>query len=366
MGIPAIFPYSMPAEAELPANKVAWRPDPQRAVLLIHDMQNYFLKPYNTAESPIVELFSNISRIRSECAKLGIPVVYSAQLGGQRPDERGLLQDFWGPGIGTDPFEAQIAAEVAPGVQDIQMTKWRYSAFQRTDLLQWMRDQARDQLIVSGIYAHIGCLLSSCEAFMQDIQPFFVADAVADFSLEKHKLALTYASERCAVTLTTQRLLAELNAATSANGPGGNQEHSLSSSYPSQTAGTGLNLPSPNQTGQSARSSLQATASASQDIAASPSLAAKPSSYEQLRQQVADLLQEAAEEIGGQDNLVELWGLDSIRIMSLAERFSREGEEIAFTELAERPTLDDWWQLLSARMSPSIPNVDYFLLGKEV
>ncbi|MUG43520.1 isochorismatase family protein [Paenibacillus woosongensis] len=350
MGIPAIFPYSMPAEAELPANKVAWRPDPQRAVLLIHDMQNYFLKPYNTAESPIAELFSNIPRIRSECAKLGIPVVYSAQLGGQRPDERGLLQDFWGPGIGTDPFEAQIAAEVAPGIQDILMTKWRYSAFQRTDLLEWMREQARDQLIVSGIYAHIGCLLTSCEAFMQDIQPFFVADAVADFSLEKHKLALTYAAERCAVTLTTQRLLAELNSAVSANEPGGYQEHSFSSSF----------------SAQSARSSLQATASANQVIAASRALAVLPSSYEQLRQQVAELLQEAAEEIGGQDNLVELWGLDSIRIMSLAERFSRGGEEIAFAELAEGPTLENWWQLLSARVSPSIPNVDYFSLGKEV
>ncbi|GAA0134024.1 isochorismatase [Paenibacillus sp. YSY-4.3] len=347
MGIPAILPYSMPAEAELPANKVAWQPDSQRAVLLIHDMQNYFLKAFNTAESPVVELFSNIARLRTECAKLGIPVVYSAQLGGQRPDERGLLQDFWGPGIAPDPLEAQIAAEVAPGKQDILMTKWRYSAFQKTDLLQSMREQQRDQLIVCGIYAHIGCLLTSCEAFMQDIQPFFVADAVADFSLEKHKLALTYAAERCAVTLTTQRLLDELNAATSAGQPVGTTVGHV---------GTERNLPPTNEQ----------AAPASEAIASSLSQSANPSSYEQLRQQVADLLHEAAEEIGGQDDLIELWGLDSIRIMSLAERFSREGGEIAFTELAERPTLEDWWQLLSVRVTPSIPNVDYFSVRKGV
>ncbi|WP_055108573.1 isochorismatase family protein [Paenibacillus ihumii] len=325
MGIPAISPYTMPAEGELPANKVAWRPDPQRAVLLIHDMQNYFLKAYNIAESPVVELFSNISRLRTECAKLGIPVVYSAQPGGQRPEDRGLLQDFWGPGIGTDPYEAQIAAEVAPGDQDILMTKWRYSAFQKTDLLQRMREQGRDQLIICGIYAHIGCLLTSCEAFMQDIQPFLVADAVADFSFEKHKLALTYAAERCAVTLTTQRLLADIGGAESA--------------VQSGDASTGQ-----------------------PDVA----LASSPLTYEQLRQLVADLLQEAAEEIGRQDDLVELWGLDSIRIMSLAERFSRDGSEVAFADLAERPTLGDWWQLLSARLSPSIPNVDYYPLEKGV
>ncbi|WP_110933223.1 isochorismatase family protein [Paenibacillus bouchesdurhonensis] len=327
MGIPSISPYSMPVEAELPANKVAWRPDPQRAVLLIHDMQNYFLKAYNTEESPVVELFSNISRLRSECEMLGIPVVYSAQLGGQSPEERGLLQDFWGPGIGAEPFQSQIAFEVAPGKQDLLMTKWRYSAFQKTDLLQFIQGHGRDQLIVCGIYAHIGCLLTSCEAFMQDIQPFFVADAVADFSLEKHRMALTYAAERCAVTLTTHRLITELNEASSSEQPilSANEE------------------------------SVQFSAEAS-----------GPLSIEQLRKQVARILQEEAEAIGAQDDLVALWGLDSIRIMSLAEKFSRCGLEITFAELAERPTLEAWWLLLSARMGPSIPNVDYFLVRKGV
>ncbi|MFD3258202.1 isochorismatase family protein [Paenibacillus lentus] len=344
MGIPAIFPYSMPVEAELPANKVAWQPEPQRAVLLIHDMQNYFLKAYNTTESPVVELFTNISRLRNQCAKLGIPVVYSAQIGGQSPEERGLLQDFWGPGMEADPFQSQIAAEVAPGEQDLVMTKWRYSAFQKTNLLQVIQEHGRNQLIVSGIYAHIGCLLTSCEAFMQDIQPFFVADAVADFSLEKHKLALTYASERCAVTLTTRQLLAALGEGSPAGQPSGS-----SAGKPS--------LASTEQLGPLA---------ANEEIAASSAEAPCPWSYEHLRQQVADLLQEAAESIGGQDDLIAYWGLDSIRIMSLAEQFSRRGMEINFAELAERPTLEEWWMLLSARMSPSIPNVDYFSVRKEV
>ena len=38
---------------------------------------------------------------------------------------------------------------------------------------------------------------------MDGIEPFFVADAVADFSLEHHKQALEYASNRCAVTTST-------------------------------------------------------------------------------------------------------------------------------------------------------------------
>ncbi|MCP2163843.1 isochorismatase family protein [Goodfellowiella coeruleoviolacea] len=219
MAIPSIQPYRMPVESELPANRVDWRPDPDRAVLLIHDMQRYFLRAFPAGRSPVLELVENIRALRERCAARGVPVVYSAQPGAQSRQQRGLQQDFWGDGVGGAD-EQRIVDDLAPGATDVLLTKWRYSAFQRTDLADLLRDQGRDQLVITGIYGHIGCLMTAAEAFMRDIQVFLVADAVADFSAQHHRMALDYVAQRCGVTLSTRAATAALAPAAPVGTPG--------------------------------------------------------------------------------------------------------------------------------------------------
>jgi bifunctional isochorismate lyase/aryl carrier protein len=109
--------------------------------------------------------------------------------------------------MGTDDNGRQIIGELAPGPRDVVLTKWRYSAFHGTTLANILHRYRCDQLVICGIYAHIGCLLTACDAFTRDIEPFLVADAVADFSVERHRMGLDYAAQRCAVTITTQGIL---------------------------------------------------------------------------------------------------------------------------------------------------------------
>ncbi|QHE87700.1 isochorismatase family protein [Hydrogenophaga sp. BPS33] len=207
MSIPAITPYPMPTETA--SNRVAWRPDARRAALLVHDMQAYFLNKFDRAQSPAPELVANAFALREACSAAGVPVFYTAQPVEQPAHDRALLNDFWGPGLTDARFHAEqpIIDELAPRANDVVLTKWRYSAFQRSDLAEQLRALGRDQLIVCGIYAHIGCMATALEAFMRDIQAFLVIDAVADFSLAEHRMAVDYVSRRCGASLT----LAQVN-----------------------------------------------------------------------------------------------------------------------------------------------------------
>jgi isochorismate hydrolase len=209
MGIPTITGYPMPTDRDLPPETLHWRCQAQRAALLVHDMQGYFLRPFPDDRPPLADLLSNVAALIATARGNDVPVFYTAQPGAMTEQERGLLADVWGPGMGAAAEDRDIVAAVAPRPHEPVVTKWRYSAFERTTLATLLG--RRDQLIICGVYAHVGCLMTACGAFARDIQPFLVADAIADFDADYHALALRYAAERCARTPTTRQLVAELS-----------------------------------------------------------------------------------------------------------------------------------------------------------
>src|SRR5689334_18677028 len=103
MAIPTIRPYPMPTAADLPTNVAGWRPDPGRAVLLVHDLQRYFVAAFPAGAPPVTELLSNVAALLAVARARGVPVVYTAQPGGASAQRRGLLADFWGPGMSAEP-----------------------------------------------------------------------------------------------------------------------------------------------------------------------------------------------------------------------------------------------------------------------
>lgn len=207
MAIADIDAYYMPEAEELPSNVAPWRIDRNRAALLIHDMQGYFLAPYDLRKSPARELLAHTAELKRSFEDAEAPVLYSVQPGGMMPEERGLMSDFWGPGMTGADVDRRISGELRPNPQNTVITKWRASAFFRTDLLNIMQGLGRDQLVIAGIYAHVGILMTANDAYSNDVQPFVVADAIADFSRQSHMGTIEYLAGRCAVVTTTSSVL---------------------------------------------------------------------------------------------------------------------------------------------------------------
>ncbi len=210
-GLPSIAAYPLPQPSELPQARGPWRPSATRAALLIHDMQNYFVDSFAPDASPIAPAIDHIERLAARCRAAAVPIFYTCQQGDQDPRDRGLQKDLWGPGMTTSPEHRAVVERLRPQPGDIVLTKHRYSAFQRSNLEPLLRARGRDQLIVCGVYAHIGCLLTVAEAFQRDIEAFFAADAVGDFSREMHDLAIRYVADCCGVPMTTEQLEDALN-----------------------------------------------------------------------------------------------------------------------------------------------------------
>lgn len=289
MSIPTIPSYSMPTSDTFPDQKVNWVLEPKRAVFLIHDMQAYFLRFYDAESDLIKSLKQHLAAIKSYCHANGIPVVYTAQPKDQKPEDRALLNDMWGSGLNDFPELQKVVEELTPDEQDTVLVKWRYSAFHRSELEALMKTWGRDQLLIGGVYAHIGCMITAADAFMRDIQPFMIGDALADFSEEDHRQALVYTGGRTGRVISTN------------------------------------------------------------DVLLATDIPAVGFHYDQLKAQVLAFLDdEDIQEFDANEELID-YGLDSIQIMSLVSKWKEQGINVSFQELASAATLNGWWDLIQSK-----------------
>jgi len=206
------------------------RIDPQRAALIVVDMENDFVAPGAPLETPAGRaMLPTLKRAITFCREHGIRVIYTTHA--QRRDgcDMGRFKDLWPPirhGAGLVDGEpgSEIYLEIAPRTDEIVITKRRYSAFYGTDLEIILRGLGVDTVVISGVTTENCCHATARDALFRDYKVIFLSDATATFdypdvgqggmaAAEVHRATLVILSVSTTDVMTTDEFIARTAAA---------------------------------------------------------------------------------------------------------------------------------------------------------
>jgi isochorismate hydrolase len=161
---------------------------PQRAALLMLDLQAYFFDPASHAYIPSAPaILPGVTALARAFAARGRPVIYTRHL--NTPQDAGQMAHWWRDLIRpADPLSALLPElEMEQGVI---LTKSQYDAFHGTDLEERLRQSGVSQVVVCGVMTHLCCETTARSAFMRGFEVFFVIDGTATYNEALHRAAL--------------------------------------------------------------------------------------------------------------------------------------------------------------------------------
>ncbi len=179
------------------------RIDPLRSVLVVVDMQNYFLKPGFQGEIPVArEIVPAINRAARALRANGGTVVWI------QTSSDGADRDwsFMHGAMVTPERSKRRLAELStgsegfalwPGLEtnsaDLRITKRRYSAFIQgsSPLEAELRKRSIDTLLIAGTATNVCCESTARDAMMLNFKTVMLADALAAHTTAAHVASLT-------------------------------------------------------------------------------------------------------------------------------------------------------------------------------
>jgi biuret amidohydrolase len=170
-------------------HKMSLKPD--RAGLLVIDMQKFFLDPHSptfTAGGPTV--LPSIKALINNFRTANRPVIYTKHV--HHPDfiDAGIMKWWWEGACLEGSPESEIADEIAPLANEKTILKHRYSAFYNTDLETILRCLKIEDLVITGIMTNMCCESTARDAYYRDYRVFFPADATGSINEEMHLASL--------------------------------------------------------------------------------------------------------------------------------------------------------------------------------
>jgi ureidoacrylate peracid hydrolase len=174
----------------------------QATALLVIDMQNGFCSDegsVNRVGLPAARLRTVVDpcvRLVQAARSAGVAVIYTRFV--YRPDfaDGGVMVKELIPALQTEnsladgSWDAEIVDELQPLKEDFVINKNRPSGFYATGMEPVLKGLGVENLVVCGVTTNCCVETTVRDASQRDYHTFVVADAVAEFDDERHRVAL--------------------------------------------------------------------------------------------------------------------------------------------------------------------------------
>ncbi|OIN94991.1 MAG: hypothetical protein AUJ21_04040 [Anaerolineae bacterium CG1_02_58_13] len=170
---------------------------PERAALLVLDMQEYFLREGSHAFIPSAPaILPNLQRLISDFTAHNRPVIFTRHV--NTDEDARMMSRWWRDLIRADSPDSAISAslDISKG---IVIQKAQYDAFYNTPLEETLRGRGVEQVIVTGVMTHLCCETTARSAFVRGFEVFFCADGTATYTKELHRSTLLNLSHGVAI-----------------------------------------------------------------------------------------------------------------------------------------------------------------------
>ena len=198
-------------------------PDPKRTALVVYDMINDFLAPGAPMELVRAreQLVPRLKPLLAAARRKRLLTIYACQGYHPKGVGDGVKMAHSKPGCFAGTPGAEPYGELAPGPNDITLTKQRFDAFLGTPLDLILRQQQIDTLIIVGTSTSIGTETTARCAVSRDYRVIFPSDGTINRDLpdvgwgpvsleELLKVVLTELAQFCRIC-PIEQLIAEIN-----------------------------------------------------------------------------------------------------------------------------------------------------------
>jgi nicotinamidase-related amidase len=192
---------------------------PERAALLVIDMQDEFVRPGFTLDwvPAATRQAPRIARLIKHCRDRKVPVIYTVF----SDTHTYLDRPFSGPlmanrhpdqptGTANVVETSRIWHEVAPRSDEIVIHKPSYGAFYDTPLHTILRNLGRDTVIISGTLTNFCCGATARQAYERGFLVVFGSDINATDDQDMHEAELKVLRRGFALVLTANEIMAQL------------------------------------------------------------------------------------------------------------------------------------------------------------